>query len=162
MNPVYKTSDGKTFESQEQAVAHNELLDSIRAVNAAQERFLYALAHTQKTADGQMFTLEQSVYFYPRRLFMGGIDVLEVRPWRYGALKFENDKAQVLVSIPTDKPFSIDINELYYSHNAAFLKAREYAIETIKDYVTDTSRTLKINGFHLDVSALFKEIEGEK
>lgn len=59
----FEASDGTEFDTELEAQRYQKKLDAKNALADAQKAFCLALAESEKTADGHLFTFEQSEYF---------------------------------------------------------------------------------------------------
>jgi len=64
---VYRTDDGVEFHSEKDAARHEALEGARRRLAEAQRRFVVALATSQKTADGSLFSFRVWSYYRVRK-----------------------------------------------------------------------------------------------
>lgn len=61
---TYKTTDGKEFEDEAEAIAHEEIITLKRAFDSARFAYGRALAQREKTIDGYPFEIRYHTYYY--------------------------------------------------------------------------------------------------
>jgi hypothetical protein len=60
---TYKTTDGKEFTDEAEAIAHEEIITLKRSFQAARYSYGRALAKREKTIDGHPFTIRYDTYY---------------------------------------------------------------------------------------------------
>lgn len=128
----YRASDGASFATQAEAERHDRLVTAQRQFEKAQAALDRALAESQKTADGKLFTFLHRFY-YVHDHFCELPDLREVEFYR-PQVEVDRDGSVILVETIHDQRRAHRISDLYWYKNAAVAAVLAAQDERIKQY----------------------------
>ena len=135
MKQVWKTSDGREFDSEEEADRHERLVKAADYYMDALLRYGQALAETQRTADGHPLELSRTHYrVHPRHCEVESVHVL-------GGMSVEvRDDGEVFFYLPDwDHVTRFFPSSLYRDHKAA----KEAAVDQLRARINDLGKRAK-------------------